>query len=143
MSVSRRRPTLAVALLLGSLAGCGAGGPTEDPGAAIRGWSDAVNAGNYERAGAFFAPGAVVEQAEETRLRTPEDAAHFSASLPCRADVIGIEPEERASVATFRLREGRGGPCRGEARVHFSVRNGKLTEWRQLPEGPPPRGQTA
>ncbi len=141
--MSGRRPTLAVAVLLGALAGCGVEERTEDPEAAIRGWSRAVNAGDYERAGAFFAPDAVVEQLEETRLRTPDDAARFSASLPCRADVIRIEPEERASVATFRLREGReGGPCRGDAKVRFAVRDGKLTEWRQLPQAPPPRGES-
>ncbi|MGI8441308.1 MAG: nuclear transport factor 2 family protein [Thermoleophilaceae bacterium] len=136
------RSMLAIAVLLGTLAGCGAEERTEDPEAAIRGWSRAVNAGDYERAGAFFAPDAVVEQAEETRLRTPADAARFSASLPCRADVTRVVPEERASVATFRLREGRGGPCRGDAKVRFTVRDGKMTEWRQLPEAPPPRGET-
>ncbi len=134
---------LAASALLAGLPGCAGGEPTEDPEAAIRGWSRAVNAGDYERAGRAFAPGAVVEQGEETRLRTPDDAARFSASLPCRADVIRVEPEERASVATFRLREGRGGgPCRGDAKVRFTVRGGKLTEWRQLPQEPPPRGES-
>ena len=136
------RSTLAVALLLGALSGCGGGGRTEDPEAAIRGWSRAVNAGDYERAGAFFAPNAVVEQVEETRLRTPAEASRFSASLPCRADVIDVVPEDHTSVATFRLRGGRGGPCRGDATVRFAVRDGKLTEWRQLPQGPPPTGET-
>jgi hypothetical protein len=37
-------------------------------------------------------------------------------------------------LATFRLRRGPGGRCRGLTRVRYTIRNGKFTEWRQLPE---------
>ncbi len=132
-----RRPS-ALALVLGAIGGCAAE-PAEDPGAVIRGWSRAVNAGDYDRAGAFFARNAVVEQVEEVRLGGPADGARFSASLPCRADVIRVLPEQRTSLATFRLRDGRS-PCSGPAEVRFAVREGKLTEWRQLPPRPPAQG---
>lgn len=135
------RRALALTLLLASLAGCAVGGG-DDPEAVIRGWSGAVNAGDYERAGTFFAPNAVVEQIGETRLRDPADGARFSSSLPCRADVVEVVRGERTSLATFRLRDGRGA-CSGSAEVRFAVHDGKLTEWRQLPPPPPVEGQPA
>lgn len=132
---------LGLAAVLAAICGCAAG-PEEDPEAVIRGWSRAVNAGDYDRAGAFFARNAVVEQVEEVRLGGPADGARFSASLPCRADVIQVVPEQRTSLATFRLRGGRS-PCSGPAEVRFAVREGKLTEWRQLPPRPPAPGLRA
>ena len=84
----------------------------------------------------------IVEQVEETRLPGPDDAPLFSASLPCEADVTHVVAERRTSLATFELRDGRT-PCRGTAEVRFAVRDGKLTEWRQLPQAPPPRGLEA
>ena len=136
-----RRLALALAAAFLVIGGC-AGEAEQDPEAVIRGWNRAVNAGDYERAGSFFAPNALIQQVEEMRVRGPAEAARFSGSLPCRAEVTGVVAEERSSVATFRLRDGRT-PCSGEAEVRFVVREGKFTEWRQLAPRPPPRGLTS
>lgn len=128
---------VAVALMAAAIAGCGASEPSDTE--VIQGWSDAVNAADYERAGSFFAPGAVVEQLVELRLPDQRAAARFSSGLPCRARVIYVEDEEASSLASFALSEGRTGACAegGRARVRFVIVDGKIVEWRQLPE---PRG---
>jgi hypothetical protein len=104
----------------------------------IREWSDAVNAGDFERAGGLFGEGATIEQGGVPLRAGPREAMAFSASLPCRADVTRVRPAGAGSIATFRLRAGSGGACEGEALVGFRVRDGKLVEWRQLP----PRGSS-
>jgi hypothetical protein len=40
------------------------------------------------------------------------------------------------TLASFRLREGPGGPCSGIVKVRYTIRRGKFTEWHQLPEEP-------
>lgn len=111
----------------------------------IRGWNDATNAGDFRKAGAFFAPGAIVEQVAEVRLRGAKEAAAFSASLPCRAELSDLKRDGRSVVAAFNLSKGRRGGCAegGGARVRFVIRDGKIREWRQLPEPAQPRGETA
>jgi len=109
--------------------------------AAIRAWSGALNDGDFDRAASYFAPNAIVEQTQEIRLADREAAVAFNRSLPCKADVTDVEDEGDTVVAAFRLRGGAGGPCEGSARVRFTFRDGKFSEWRQLagpeqPEGP-------
>jgi hypothetical protein len=131
-------PVAACALVLG-ITGCGGdGGPRDEE--VIRGWVQAVSAGRYERAAGYFAPGAIVEQVEEIRLDTTADAVAFNRALPCRADLTDVEDEGDTSLAAFRLRRGPGGPCEGAARVRFTIRDGLIREWRQLPEAPAPPG---
>jgi hypothetical protein len=115
----------------------------------IRGWIMALNEGRFERAASYFAPGAIVEQVDEVRLRGREEAIEFNRSLPCRAVVTDVDDEGRTTLAAFRLREGRGGRCgpgdgAGEsARVRFLIDDGRILEWRQLPEAPVPEGEIA
>ena len=145
-----RRATL---LVLVALAGCGTAAqqqkeaPKPKPAASdeqlIRGWSRALNEGDYPKAAGFFARGAVVEQSRATRLSSRAEAITFNRGLPCRADVTGVEDEGRTSLASFSLRRGPGGPCKGSASVRFTIRHGKFTQWRQLPEAPAPPGDTA
>jgi hypothetical protein len=99
---------------------------------------------DYEGAAHFFARGALIDQGEPYRLKGPTDAKIFNASLPCRADLAGVrdEPGPR-SLASFRLREGPGGPCSGIVKVRFTIRKGKFTVWRQLSEEPEPTGPVA
>jgi hypothetical protein len=107
----------------------------------IRGWLLALGRDDYAGAAGFFADGALIDQGEPYRLRTPAAARIFNASLPCRADLAGVEDEAGPrSLASFRLREGPGGPCSGIVKVRFTIRKGKFTEWRQLPEEPEPAG---
>jgi SnoaL-like domain len=138
------------AVVLAALALAGCGGSDSEPRLdrpqprsaqerAIRGWSDAVNRGDFAEAGRFFAPNAVVEQAREFRLRDAEAAEGFSRSLPCRAEVTDVKRQGGAVIAAFRLRPGTGpaAACEGDARVSFRFRRGRFSEWRQLPEPAP------
>lgn len=109
--------------------------------AAIRAWSGALNDGDFDRAASYFAPNAIVEQNQEIRLADRDAAVAFNRSLPCKADVTDVEDEGDTVLAAFRLRGGTGGACDGSARVRFTFRDGKFSEWRQLagpaqPEGP-------
>lgn len=110
---------------------------------AIRAWSAALNDGDFDEAASFFADGAVVEQLEETRLDDRDAAVAFNRSLPCKAEVTGVEDEGDTLLASFRLRDGPGGPCEGGARVRFRFEDGKFAEWRQLPPTPVPEGDIA
>lgn len=113
--------------------------------AVIRGWTRAVYRGDYERAGSYFAPGAIVQQAQTFVLGTRDEAVAFSRSLPCRAKVTGIERERNGVLlASFDLFPGRDGRCPtgGTARVRFGIHAGLIRAWRQLPEAPAPPGQS-
>jgi hypothetical protein len=120
--------------------------PPEQSGAeyeqrVIRGWLLALNRDDYTGAADYFAIGAIVDQGEPFRLSSAAAARIFNAGLPCRADLAGVEDEPGPkSLASFRLREGPGGPCSGIVKVRFTIRKGKFTEWRQLPEEPEPAG---
>lgn len=139
----RRVLPLVAALALG---GCSAGGEPEPelPGPArgsaeeraIRGWSAALNRGDYDEAAGFFARGAIVEQGRSYRLPDRGAAVAFNRSLPCRAEVTDVDREGATLVAAFRLRAGPGPSesCAGDARVRFGFREGKFSEWRQLAE---------
>jgi hypothetical protein len=125
------------------LAGCDSSSPDPvhaklDPlhsynGRVIRGWLLALERQDYEQAAYYFAPGAIIDQGRPYRLRTPEQARNFNASLPCRADLVALKDEGRTVLATFSLREGPGGRCSGPVKVRYTIRKGKFTEWRQLP----------
>jgi hypothetical protein len=136
-----------VAVLALGLAACGGGDDGRDDEEVIRGWVEAVSAGEYGRAADYFAKGAIVEQAREFRLPDRSAAIAFNRSLPCRADLTDVEDEGDTSLAAFRLREGRGGRCgagdgAGEtARVRFLIEDGRIVEWRQLPADPAPQGE--
>jgi hypothetical protein len=106
-------------------------------GRVIRGWLLSLERMDYEQAAYYFAPGALIDQGRPYRLRTREEAIGFNASLPCRADLIRLKGGGAHVLATFRLRAGPGGPCSGKVRVRYTIRKGKFTEWRQLPEREP------
>ncbi len=100
----------------------------------VRGWVAALDAGDYVAAASYFGKDAIVEQSDVFRLRTRTDAETFNRDLPCRADLTDTKHEGKTTLAAFRLRRGPGGPCHGRARVRFTIQDGKMREWRQLPE---------
>jgi len=145
-----------------SIAGCGGGSsdapaPKRDTRGAqpstggsdariIRAWVEAVDRADYDTAASFFAPGAIVQQAEVFRLRDHQAATAFNRSLPCRAKLTKVKDEGRTTLGTFKLRVGPAGRkagCDSTVRVRFRLRKGRFTEWRQLPDRAAPEGQTA
>jgi hypothetical protein len=154
--VARSIAVLVVALAV--LGGCDSSSP--DPvhakpdglhtynGRVIRGWLLALDRQDYEQAAYYFAPGAIIDQGRRPfRLRTPALARNFNASLPCRAELVRLKDEGKTVLATFSLHEGPGGPCTGLVKVRYTIRKGKFTEWRQLPNirraPAPPRSAAA
>jgi hypothetical protein len=145
----------AVLLALAVLAGCDSSSskpaPKPDPlhtykGRVIRGWLLALERQDYEQAAYYFAPGAIIDQGHPFRLRTADQARNFNASLPCRADLIALKDEGRRVLATFALHKGPAGGCSGLVKVRYTIRKGKFTEWRQLPnirDGPAPPQSSA
>jgi hypothetical protein len=147
----------AVIALVALVAGCGGGSnddaspdPKPPPAAqsreaVIRGWTEAMYKGDYDKAARYFARDAIVQQVETIVLRTHEDAVSFGRSLPCRAKVTSIKPEKNGVLlASFDLFPGVAGTCPdgGNARVRFFIRNGKIETFRQLPDQPKPPGQS-
>lgn len=119
--------------------------PGEPPeAAAIRGWSDALNARRFDRAASFFARNAIVEQGQAVRLPDRSAAVAFNKSLPCRATVTDVKDEGRTVVAAFQLRPGSGPKraCDSSARVRFKFSGNKFTEWRQLADPQAAPGQS-
>src|SRR5215210_2466497 len=135
--------SLAVGLASIALAGCASSSEQKktDPlhsynGRVIRGWLLSLEREDYTQAAYYFAPNALIDQGHPYRLRTKREAFAFNASLPCRAKLIEMKGGGHAHhvLATCRLRRGPGGGCSGLTRVRYTIRGGKFTEWRQLPE---------
>jgi len=140
------RPLCMLVLVL-AFAGCDSASEKPDPlhsydGRVIRGWLLSLERLDYEQAAYYFAPGALIDQGRKPyRLKTREQAIGFNASLPCRAQLIRLKGGGAHVLATFRLRAGPGGKCSGLVKVRYTIRKGKFTEWRQLPNirNEPPR----
>ena len=134
-----RRAAVVVAAVV--VAGCGSSDETPDEQHVVRDWIEALNAEDHERAASFFANGAIVEQSREFKLEDRSDAIAFNRSLPCDASVTDVDDEGDTLLVAFRLRGGSEGGCDGgSARVRFRFRDGKFSEWRQLPEPATPPG---
>jgi hypothetical protein len=104
----------------------------------IRGWADALRAGDTRHAAAYFALPSVAENGPPAiRIRSREDAELFNISLPCGARLLGVKSSGRYAIATFRLVKRPGGDCGDgvgqKARTRFLVRNGQIIEWRRVP----------
>jgi hypothetical protein len=139
------RPAVLIAVLA-ALTGCSSGSadpPAKKPdplhtynGRVIRGWLLSLDREDYTQAAYYFAPNALIDQGHPYRLKSKSEAFAFNASLPCRADLVGMKGGGHAHrvLATFQLRRGPGGKCSGFTRVRYTIENGKFTEWRQLPD---------
>jgi hypothetical protein len=140
------------------VAGCGGGAENDhaspkpapqnaEAEAVIRGWTEALYRGEYERAANYFAPRAIVQQGRSFVLKTHDEAVFFGKTLPCRAKVTSIkaEPKKGTLLASFELFAGFAGTCSegGTAKVRFYIRNGKIETWRQLRTPPTAPGQNA
>lgn len=149
----------AAALLAGlALGACGGGSDDKPPPRldtrvpavderVIRGWSSALNAGEFERAAAYFERGAIIDQGQPFRLLTLADAIEFNSGLPCRGRVRELLRVQDATIARFELSEGHRGDCKegGSATVRFVIRRAHIQVFEQFaePTRPPPGSDTA
>ena len=150
MFVSRRYHRRALLgllpLLLALIAfGCGGDGDddsepsVDDDAAAITAWAETLAGGDASGAAQFFALPSVAENGLiEIQIETLEDAVAFNESLPCGAEVVSTEDGgDGTTIARFTLTERPGGNCGpgvgGSASTAFLIEDGKITEWRRVP----------
>jgi hypothetical protein len=116
--------------------------PGHGPVRLIERWVDTLSAGDVTGAAAFFElPSVVQNGTPPIELTTREDVIGFNRSLPCGAELVGARRLGRYIAATFRLTERPGsGECGtgvgGLARTAFLIRDGKIVQWRRLPDAP-------
>ena len=131
------RRSLTLVALVAALSACAGGDEQPSAEELARAWSHALNAGDNRAAGALFAIGAQIEQSGFVlRVRMPEDAAAWTASLPCAGRIIAVEHDGDDAIATFLLSDRQTSRCDapgGRARALFRVRDGKIVLFRQLP----------
>jgi hypothetical protein len=125
--------------VLALLTGCGGG--SASPESVVRAWSDALNAGDNERAANLFANGAEIVQAGSVLfLRTHAQAVDFNSSLPCSGKIISMSTKNDVATATFLLSNRKTSRCDspgGRAVAAFEVHHGKIVLWHQLPTPTP------
>ena len=126
-------------LVLALLAGCG--GSSGSPESVVRAWSDALNAGDNERAANLFAQGAeVVQPGRVMFLRTHAQAVEFNSGLPCSGKIISMATKDDTATATFLLGNRKTSRCDApgsRAVAAFEVHQGKIVLWHQLPTATP------
>jgi hypothetical protein len=143
--------TTALMVAAATAAGCGGGDdPDVDLGiqapegtheevVVIDGWVKTLSRGDVTGAAQFFALPSIAENGTPPlRLSTRKDAVEFNRSLPCGATLVRARPDGDLITATFRLTERPGGDCGsgvgGLVRTSFRIEDGKITEWRRLPD---------
>ena len=139
------RPILLAAAAIVLFASCG-GDDSEAPEghesvAVIEGWVEALSEGDVATASDYFAVPSLAENGTgPLNLRTRDDIAAFNRSLPCGAELVRARPDGRFIAATFRLTERPGGSCGSGAgnlaRTAFVIKDGKIVQWRRLPDPP-------
>jgi hypothetical protein len=131
--VPTRLPLALLACLL--VAGCGSREPTAE--AVVRAWSEAFNAGEVERAAAYFATGAqVVQGVRSFRIDDADEALAFARSLPCAREIVHAEAEGNRVEATFELTSRPGRRCEGPGRrtgLIVRVEEGQIVLWHEVP----------
>jgi hypothetical protein len=130
----RVRPLFALLACL-VVAGCGSREPSAE--AVVRAWSEALNAGEVERAAAYFATGAqVVQGVRSFRIDDAEEALAFARSLPCGREIVHAEATGNRIEATFELTRRPGRRCDGPGRrtgLIIRVDEGQIVLWHEVP----------
>ena len=140
---------LAVLTIAFALASAGCGSTTTDV-SVIRDWAQALQAGKVDKAASYFALPAIVQNGTPPlRITTRRGARAFNELLPCGAVLLMTTRHGVYLDATFRLTNRVGGDCGSGtgaiAATAFVIRDGKIAEWRRLPEpggGQQPPGGT-
>src|SRR5205085_7485667 len=107
-------------------------------GNVIAQWAQALRAGEVDKAAAYFALPAIVENGTPpVRVTTRAQVRQFNELLPCGARLVSTARHAAYIFATFRLTNRVGGDCGGGTgtlvATAFLIRNGKIAEWRRLP----------
>jgi hypothetical protein len=133
---------LAALLLVVVALAAGCGGRATSPESVVREWSEALNAGDNERAADLFAHGAQIVQGNDVYfLQTHADAVEFNSALPCSGKIVEVKTDEDTATATFLLGDRKKSSCDApgqKALAAFKVLNGKIVLWHQLPSPTPP-----
>jgi hypothetical protein len=116
-----------------ALAGCGG---SRGPESVVRAWSDAVNAGDNDRAARLFADEAEIVQGTRVLVfHEGREARAWNEALPCAGRIVGLRARGDTVEATFVLSDRGARPCDAPgatARVLARVRDGKIVLWHQL-----------
>jgi hypothetical protein len=127
------------------------GKPTRDEVSVIRGWADALRAGDVRRAARFFAiPTTVLDGTNPQRtLPNMKAVRNFNRGLPCGARLLRTARGQGSFVvATFRLTERPGpGSCQGGvgqlADTAFLIEKRHIVQWLRQPDPVQPDDDTS
>ena len=129
-----------------ALAAAGTAQAAATPAQVVRAWSKALNANRNVAAAKLFAHNArVVQPGVDVPLSSRAIAVAFNESLPCAGRIVAIKVKGDNATATFVLGERPRHRCDApgaKAAAVFTVRNGKIVRWKQVPV-PGPSGPTA
>jgi hypothetical protein len=147
--VAFARPLALAIVSAAALTGCGGGGsnaPT-DPEDVIRAWSVALESGDGVRAASYFTVPAIVQNnTPPIELKTRAEVVFFNLTLPCGGKVVRTSQRGPYTDVIFVLTNRTGGDCGTgtghEAATAFLVRDGKIAEWRRLPDPQAPKPST-
>jgi limonene-1,2-epoxide hydrolase len=130
----RRLALVGVAL---ALAAAGTAQAAATPAQVVRAWSKALNANNNVAAAKLFALNArVVQPGLDARLSTRAVATAFNDALPCAGRIVALTVNGDRATATFVLGRRPKHRCDApgaKAAAIFTVRNGKIARWQQVP----------
>jgi hypothetical protein len=126
---------LLAVLACAAAAGCGGSEPTAE--AVVRAWSEALNAGEIERAASYFAQGAqVVQGVRSFRIDDADEALDFARSLPCGREIVAAQPSGNRIEVTIELTRRPGRRCAGPGRrtgLIVRVEEGQIVLWHEVP----------
>jgi hypothetical protein len=122
------------------------GKPTPDEVSVIRGWADALRAGDVARAARVFAVPTIVLDGTSRQRSLPSMKAvrNFNRGLPCGAKLVRtVRGQDSFVIATFRLTERPGpGSCAGGVgrlvETAFLVEDRHILQWLRQPDPPQP-----
>ncbi len=96
--------------------------------------------GDIEGAAEYFElPSVAQNGTPPLPLETRDEVIAFNEALPCGAELVEAVDHAGFVIATFELTErpgeGECGPGAGEeAKTAFQIEDGKITEWRRVPD---------
>ena len=120
-----------------ALAAAGTAQAAATPAQVARAWSKALNANHNAAAAKLFAQNArVVQPGVDVRLSSRALAVAFNDALPCAGRIVAMHGERQSRDGNLRARPAAEAPLRrpgAKAAAVFTVRNGKIVRWQQVP----------